>query len=252
MKVLIIEDEIVAAKRMQEMLLAYDSDIEIVGIIDSVLDAINFLSKSRSVMDVILMDIQLSDGLCFEIFEKIEVDCPIIFTSAYDQYTLKAFKVNSVDYLLKPIEASELKASIDRFRKLHINKVKSQIDLPLLGKILKANSYRYRFLVKTSNGFIPISTQNIAYFYSEDKLTFLMTREGNRHLVDMSLEELSCNLDPNDFFKISRNFIVHHKAVKEIQYHLNNRLKLKLIPPIDKDVFISRNHTKNFKEWMNN
>jgi len=250
-KVLIIEDEIVAAHRLQDMLKAYDPNIEVIEIIDSVVDSVNFLSTTEHNIDIIFMDIQLSDGLCFEIFEEITIQHPILFTTAYDQYALKAFKLNTVDYLLKPIEFKELEQSIKKFQNIHLNRSHVAIDTQkLLRSLERSNSYKYRFLIKTSSGYIPIATDDIAYFYSEDKLTFLVTWACDKYTVEMSLEELKTRLDPKEFFKISRGFIVNHDAIAEIQYHLNYRLKLKLEPSCHKDVFVSRNNIKKFKAWM--
>lgn len=252
MKVLIIEDEIVAANRLKEMLFLYDSEVNIIGIIDNIVEAINFLIKNDSEVDLILMDIQLGDGLCFEIFEEIEITIPVIFTTAYDQYTLKAFKVNSIDYLLKPVETEELFNSLNKFRNIHQN-VTNFHNIKSLIKTINQNAteYKYRFLIKKPTGFVPVSTNDIAYFYSEDKLTFLVTWQNKKHIFDMPLDNLITKLDPNAYFKISRGFIVHHNAIEKINYHLNNRLKLRLKPTINKDVFVSRNNVKNFKNWMN-
>jgi DNA-binding LytR/AlgR family response regulator len=254
LRILIIEDEIIAADRIKDMILSYDPSIEIISTLDSVIDAVNFLSKRKTEVDLIFMDIQLSDGICFEIFEEIEIDCPILFTTAYDEYTLKAFKVNSVDYLLKPVEAKEFHESMERFKKLHYNKSSINYDTESFIKTLKtsSDSFKYRFLIKTPLGFVPIIVSNIAYFYSEDKLTFLITWDKKKHIIDLSLEELSLKLDPKEFFKISRNFIVNHKSIKQIHSYYNNRLKLNLNPPIEKDVFVSRSNVKNFKSWIDN
>jgi two-component system, LytTR family, response regulator len=251
MKVLIIEDELVAAQRLKDMLEAYDPNIEVIEIIDSVVDAVNFLTTTEFSIDIIFMDIQLSDGLCFEIFEEVTIQHPILFTTAYDQYALKAFKLNTVDYLLKPIESNELEQSIKKFENIHLDRSSTTIDTQkILRSMERSISYKYRFLIKTSSGYIPVASRDIAYFYSEDKLTFLSTWECNRYTIEMSLEELKNRLDPKEFFKINRGFIVNHDAIAEIQYHLNYRLKLKLKPACHKDVFVSRNNIKKFKVWM--
>lgn len=252
MRVLIIEDEIVAANRIKEMLFLYDSTINIVNVIDNIVNSINFIEKNKTEIDLILIDIQLADGLCFEIFEEIEIDIPIIFTTAYDQYTLKAFKVNSIDYLLKPIETEEFFKSLDKFKNLHHSKSNLKNIQSLIETINRNEKvYKFRFLIKKPSGFIPVSTNNIAYFYSEDKLTFIMTWKNSKHILDMTLEELSVKLDPKHYFKISRSFIVHHNAVEKIKFHINNRMLLKLKPNANKDVFVSRNNSKAFKTWLN-
>ncbi len=244
----------VAANRIHQMLLNYDPTIEIVGVLDSVIDSVNFLINKKSEIDIILMDIELSDGLCFEIFEEIEINNPIIFLTAYDQYAIKAFKVNSVDYLLKPIERKELIQSIEKFKTIHFNAANNYQKTQSLIEAMNSirNEFKFRFLIKTSTGFIPISINEVAYFYSEDKLTFLVTWKNKKHIVDMTLEILSTKLDPKEFFKISRSFIVHNNSIDSINYHFNNRLKLQLNPLTNKEAFISRNNVKKFKEWLNN
>ena len=252
MKVLIIEDEIIAANRIKDMLADYDTNIDVINIIDNIVAAVNFISEDKERIDLILMDIQLADGLCFEIFEQIEVLIPVIFVTAYDDFTLKAFKVNSIDYLLKPIEQSELFQGLNKFNRIRQKPSQLMNMDSLIRTISNANSaYKYRFLVKKPTGFIPISTNQIAYFYSEDKLTFIKTWDNCKHVIDMTLEELISKLNPKEYFKISRSFIVQHKSVLEIKFHLNNRMLLKLKPLIDKDVFVSRNNSKPFKVWMN-
>jgi two-component system LytT family response regulator len=252
LKILIVEDEIIAANRIKEMLLLYDSEINVIGVIDSIVDTINFFIENESEIDLILMDIQLADGICFEIFEEIKINKPIIFITAYDQYTLKAFKVNSVDYLLKPIETDEFFRSLDKFKSIHYKDSNIENLQSLLESLNQnKNTYKFRFLIKKPTGFVPISTNQIAYFYSEDKLTFIKTWDNCKHVIDMTLEELTSKLNPKEYFKISRSFIVHHKSVEEIKFHLNNRMLLKLKPLIDKDVFVSRNNSKPFKFWMN-
>ncbi len=254
MRILIIEDEIVAVNRLRDMLFAYDPTIEVVGVLDSVIDSVNFLINRKSDFDLIFMDIELSDGLCFEIFEEVDIDTPVLFITAYDQYALKAFKVNSVDYLLKPIENNELIQSIEKFKTIHFNAAQNYQNTVSLIEAMNTlkNVYKFRFLIKTPTGFITVSINEVAYFYSEDKLTFLVTWESTKHIVEMALEILSSKLDPKEFFKISRSFIVHHDSIDQINYHFNNRLKLRLKPAIDKEVFISRNNVKKFKEWLNN
>jgi len=251
MNLLIIEDEITAANRLQKMIRDVDGSLQVSAIIDSVIGAVNYLSKPHS-LDLIFMDVQLADGLCFDIFEKVEVECPIIFTTAYDEYALRAFKVNSVDYLLKPISKQELAKSIEKFKKLTGRYENQNSDLKALVASFASQmpTYKYRFLAKTSTGFASIEADNIAYFYSEVKLSFCITFKGKRHILDYSLEEINISLDPKDFIKISRNFIVSHKSIKGIHNHFNSRLKLDLVPNCEKNVFVSRSHLSAFKEWL--
>jgi len=248
MKILIIEDEIAAANRLKRMLLSYDDNIELLEVIDSVLESVNYLC-SHPPPDLILMDIQLSDGTCFEIFEQIELHCPIIFATAYDEYALQAFKVNSVDYLLKPIHQKDLDESLAKFEKFQYQ-TNGDNYRSLTQNINLKKGYKFRFLVKVGGCFQSVETQDIAYFFSEDKLTYLVSNQGKKYIVEFSLEELTNRLDPVKFFKISRQFMVSHPSINNIHPFFNNRLKLELVPEIPKDVFVSRSNVREFKQWL--
>lgn len=252
MKLLIIEDEITAANRLKNMVQNLNTHYQVLEVIDSIVGAVNYLSSAPA-LDLVFMDIQLADGLCFDIFESVAVDYPIIFTTAYDEYALQAFKVNSVDYLLKPVTLEELTQSIDKFNRI-TGKYQQQ-QFPEVKALIKTFSrqtptFKYRLLVKTSRGFCSIETAEIAYFYSEDKVTFLITFDHQRFMLEGPLEELEKRLDPHDFIKISRQFIVSHKAVKNIYNYYNSRLKLELAPNPGKEVLVTRSHIAAFKEWM--
>lgn len=247
MRVLIVEDEIVAANRLKKMLQDYDGNIQVVEVIDNVVDSINFLSNHNP--DLIFMDVQLSYGKCFELFDEIEVDTPIIFTTAYDEYTLKAFKVNSIDYLLKPVHPKELGASLDKFKKYRSMDTRA-IEQTLKSLVYSQTHYKCRFLVKSGRGFISIEVRDIAYFLSENKLTYLMTHEGKKYFVDKSLEQVEQLLNPLEFQKVNRNFIVSHKAIQKIEPYFNNRLLLQVEPPLHEHVFVNRSYLKDFKAWV--
>ncbi len=248
MKTLIIEDELTAAKRLKRMLQSYDERMEVIDVIDSVTEAVKFFSGGNEI-DLVLMDIQLSDGKCFEIFEQTEVNVPIIFTTAYDEYAIQAFKVNSVDYLLKPVHQNELDQSLKKFENL--NSEKQGKDYTLLNKAVGDKStYKFRFLVKIGSCLHSIETDDIAYFFSEDKLTYLVTRDDKKYIVECSLEELVHQLDPVKFFKISRQFIVAHKYISQIHAFFNNRSKLELTPTSEKEILVSRSNVREFKQWL--
>lgn len=251
MNLLIIEDEITAANRLQKMIGDLDDTLEVKEVIDSIIGAVNYLSPTPN-LDLIFMDVQLADGLCFDIFEQVEVDCPIIFTTAYDEYALQAFKVNSVDYLLKPISKQELSKSLEKFKKIteRFSNQNAELKALMASFAQQMPTYKYRFLAKIPTGYASIETDNIAYFYSEDKLSFCITNKGKRHILDYSLEEINKSLPPKDFIKISRNFIVSHKSIKGIHNHFNSRLKLDLKPDCEKEVFVSRSHLQSFKQWI--
>jgi len=251
MKVLIVEDEIIAAKRLQKLIHACDPSIQILDVLQTAIDVINFLSEYKP--DLIFLDVQLSDGICFEIFERIEVDSPIIFTTAYNDYTLRAFKVNSIDYLLKPIRKEELNQSIKKFKKYRYHDPNSKEELGLLLReyIKDKNAYKCRFLVKSGRGFVSINVDEIAYILSENKLNYIITNSGKRYVVDHTLEQIESMLDPVEFLKINRNFVVSPRCITRIEPHFNNRMLLELDPPSKQDVYVTRSYLKSFKKWMN-
>lgn len=252
MRCLIIEDEIPAVKRLQRLLDETDPNAEVVATIDSVESAINWL-RNFSPPDLIFLDIQLADGVSFDIFEQIEVNCPIIFTTAYDQYMLKAFQVNSVDYLLKPIERADLQRALAKFRKLYATEERQ--DFTALQKLMASfaqpqNTYRKRFLVKRGQSLVHIDVGRVSYFYSEDGVTFLIDSERQRFALDRTLDELEKELDPTIFFRINRAYVVAVSAVAKIHKYFNNRLKLDLIPAAKADTIVSRDRVKSFKQWL--
>jgi len=246
MRILIIEDELTAAKRLINLVKAYDPKIDIMEVIDNVADAVQFLSKE--IPDLIMMDVQLADGICFEIFEEVEVNSPVIFVTAYDKYSLQAFKVNSVDYLLKPINQQDLEASFEKFKKYNYQ-APIQSAYHNLVKSFSAG-FKKRFLVRSGNNLVSIETRKIAYFISDEKLNYLVSNNSRRYVIDYSLEDLINKLDPGKFFKISRKFIVSSKCVKQIQPYFSNRLVLKIQPNPEKEVYVSRNYVKDFKRWL--
>lgn len=246
MKVLLIEDEMVAASQLKIMIREYQSDIEILDILDNNLDCINYLTDHKP--DLIFMDIHLADGLCFEIFEQIAVDTPVIFTTAYDQYTLKAFKVNSVDYLLKPIHPNDLKDSIDKFKRHQ----PSQATLVKMIQDLagKQDAYKCRFLVRSGRGYISIDTDNVAYIISKNKLNYLVSVEDKKYVVDHTMDQLQNLLDPKEFQMINRNFIVSSRSIKRMEPYFNNRMLLQLEPACPHEVLVNRSYLKDFKKWV--
>jgi len=249
MRILIIEDETVAARRLNKMILECEPEAKILDVLDNALDATKFLSENCP--ELIFMDIQLADGICFEIFENVEVSSPIIFTTAYDDYMLEAFKVNSVDYLLKPIRVQELRMSMEKLKKFRYSPLKQQkLDGLLAQLIQEKKAYKCRFLVKTGRGFQSVDVNQIAYFLSENKLNFIVVESGKKYLVDQSLDQLEQILDPMEFFKINRNYILSNRCIRRMEPHFNNRMLLVIEPPPRSDVLVSRNHLSHFKDWM--
>jgi DNA-binding LytR/AlgR family response regulator len=250
MKVLIIEDEKPAAKRITKLVKALDTNIEIVDIIDAVEDAVSWFNN-YPMPDLVFMDIQLADGLSFDIFKGVQVTCPVIFTTAYDEYALEAFKVNSIDYLLKPIEEKALQKAWDKFQLLRKS---SNSDIQGLLESFKSmneqKKYKERFLVKKGDGYKYIKIDKIAYFYSEDGLTFIKTFEKERYIIDEKMNQLELGLHPRHYFRINRKLIISDQAVKDIVNYFNNRLKLELNPSFDKEVIVSRERVVAFKAWL--
>ena len=256
MKIFIVEDEDLAVKKLIKTLHSINPDLEITGTADSIASTVQWLEEHPP-PDLILMDIELSDGQSFEIFNRIEVKSPVIFTTSYDEYALKAFKVNSIDYLLKPIQKEELELALSKFKKLrgdHPDPSESVINIKQLMNELRQNSqpkeYRKRFLVKHAQKLISIDIEQIRYFYSEDRLNFFKTMDDKKYLVDYSMDEIEEMLDPDKFFRINRAFIVAIKSIDQINDYFGNRLKLVLNPAIDKETIVSREKVSDFKEWM--
>jgi two-component system, LytTR family, response regulator LytT len=252
MKVLIIEDEELAVRKLEKILAGMEKPIQIVGITDSIESSVAWL-KSNPAPDLILMDIELADGQSFEIFNCIEVVSPVIFTTSYDEYALKAFKVNSVDYLLKPIQKEELQAALDKFAKIQ-GKTKPDVNIDnlveALSQKLQAREYRKRFLVKHAQKLLSLEVDDIAYFYSDGRVNFFKTKDNRRIIVDYTLDELEEMLDPNAFFRISRSFLISIDCVEKIDEYFGNRLILNLKPQNDKEALVSREKVMSFKTWM--
>lgn len=249
MNILIIEDEIRAANQLQRMLKACNFEYVLLGIIDTVEDAVQWFRQHPD-PDMVFMDIQLADGLSFEIFQKTSVEAPIIFTTAFDQYAIQAFKVNSVDYLLKPIQQDDLNKALDKFLKANQSvSIDPDVLKQLLGSMQKQPE-RDGILVKSGSGFLQIKVADLLYCYSEDSITFGVT-SGKRHIIDETLDELFDTLDDSQFFKINRGQIVAKTSILKIEPYFNHRVKLSVTNPRNKEFIVSRTKTKAFKEWMN-
>ncbi len=251
MEVVIIEDEKITAERLIQLLHKIDHSINIMAIIGTVREAVDWLSHHHP--DLIFLDIHLSDGSCFRIFEQIEIKTPVIFTTAYDQYTLEAFKVNSIDYLLKPVDINELSRSIRKFRELYGKKTFNAADLITLIEKLdnKRGQYKKRFIINIGRKIKIINTKDIAYFYAFEKNVFICTSSNQHIATDQSLEKLEKLVDPVCFFRINRKFIVNIDCIKNIFSLSKSRIRVDLNPPADEDVIISYERSGNFKKWLN-
>ncbi|HRG82162.1 MAG TPA: LytTR family DNA-binding domain-containing protein [Chitinophagaceae bacterium] len=252
MKVLIVEDEELAVKKLQKTLAAVDDTIEVAGVTDSIEETVNWL-QSNPAPDLVLMDIELADGQSFEIFKLTEVKSPVIFTTSYDEFALKAFKVNSVDYLLKPVQQDELQAALEKYHKLKGN-TKTELTLDSLVKELQQKlqprEFRKRFLVKHAQKLVSIEVEDIAYFYSDGRLNFFKTNDNRKFVVDYTMDELEEMLNPEDYFRISRSFYVSVNSIDKIEDYFGNRLILQLKPAVDKEALVSREKVSDFKKWM--
>jgi DNA-binding LytR/AlgR family response regulator len=251
MKILLIEDEQPAAKRLAKLLGEHYPQGQILDVIDSVENAVRWLRNFPS-PDLVFMDIQLADGLSFDIFTRTEVTAPVIFTTAFDQYTLRAFKVNSVDYLLKPIDPAELTAALDKFEKFFSQPGSydpSGIE-KMLQSMLKQKEYKERFLVKTGQHLSYVPVEEIAYFFSEDGLAFAQCFNGKKHIVENTLDQLEVALNPRRFFRINRQVLLCPEAIGKISTWFNSRLKIELTPTGDANAVVSRERVNDFKSWL--
>ena len=252
MKILIIEDEVLAANRLQSLLKEYDPQCQIIGQLDSVKNAIKWFSTNES-PEVVFMDIQLGDGLSFEIFDYCEIKCPIIFTTAYDHYAIQAFKVNSIDYLLKPFDKEDIGKAFDKLVEIRgtkafdqtSNKAGMEETIKMLGE-----RYKTRFIVKIGEHIHSVQVKDALYFLSQEKATFLQTGQGKRFIIDYSLEQVTDMLDPAHFFRINRKYLIHIDAIKDIISYSNSRLKITLKDCEDSDVIVSRDKVQTFKQWL--
>lgn len=256
MKILIVEDEDLAVKKLQKTLQAVGDDLDIVATTDSISASVDWLRHNPQ-PDLILMDIELADGQSFEIFNLIEVRSPVIFTTSYDEFALKAFKVNSVDYLLKPIQKDELEAAISKFRSMKQAYAPAteegqgiQALVRELQQSLRNKEYRKRFLVKHAQKLVSVEVKDIAYFYSDDRLNFFKTYDDKKFVIDYTIDDIEQMVDPDQFFRINRSFLVSVKSIDQIHDYFGNRLKLALKPVIDKEALVSREKVSDFKSWM--
>ena len=264
LRALLVEDEPLAARRLTDMLARQPEPLEIIGTAESVAQAVAAL-QSGPAPDVLFLDIQLADGLSFEIFEQVAVRCPVIFTTAYDQYALQAFKVNSVDYLLKPIDADELAAALAKLRARLPGAAPAAgppapaFDPVLLAQLMQqmqqaappAASYKSQFVVRVGEHLKVVPVEQIAYFFSLEKATFLQTVESRKFVVDYTMDQLETLLDPRQFFRLNRAYLARQAAIHDIIHYTNSRLQTVLKPAApDAQVLVSREKVNVFKSWL--
>lgn len=256
MKVLIIEDEPFAQQELKRLLAKLNTDVEILDMIDTVEDSVEWL-LSNPAPDLVFLDIQLADGLSFEIFKKIKVEAPVIFTTAFDEYAIQAFRLNSIDYLLKPVRINDLKNAMLKFegmKKQFASHEQSSLSITpeqlqsllLLGKA----EYRSRFVARVGDQIKHVPVGEVAYFYAEDNVVFMVTTKKDRYIVEYSIEELNSLVDPKNFYRLNRSFLTQIGSINKVYKYMSSRLKIELKPDIDKEVFVSRARVANFMEWM--
>ena len=252
MKVLVVEDEKMAANRLIKLLEKQLPGVMVLAQLDSVKKTVKWLGANDA-PDLLFLDIQLADGLSFEIFEKTEVKAPIIFTTAYDEYAIQAFKVNSIDYLLKPIDPKALENALVKYQKrYHAPEVSSSVDINMLQQAMQmmTKQYKERFVVKIGDHIRTIPTENAAYFFSQEKATFLQTFDKSRFIIDYTLEQVEHLVDPAQFFRINRKYLVALASIEDIVSYTNSRLRLILKHSDDMDAIVSRDKVNDFKKWL--
>jgi two-component system, LytTR family, response regulator LytT len=258
MKILIVEDEELAVKKITKTLAGVDPTAEIAGVTDSIKSTVEWLENNPS-PDLILMDIELSDGQSFEVFSRTDVKSAVVFTTSYDEYALKAFKVNSIDYLLKPVQKEDLETALNKYKQMKEmyktgSGTSSDFNMDLLVKELRQKlqhkEYRKRFLVKHAQKLVSIETDEIAYFFSDGRLNFFKTTDNKKFVVDYTMDELEEMLDPDRYFRISRSFYISVESVDQIHEYFGNRLLLYLKPAVEKEAIVSREKVTDFKKWM--
>ena len=247
MKVLIVEDETAAYENLVHILSDIDSGIEVMGNTESVSQTIQWI-RNNPAPDLILMDIHLSDGSAFAIFDNIEVEIPIIFTTAYDEYAIEAFKVNSVDYLLKPIKSEELERSLNKFSKWTQREMIQYLSR--LTQLAPQTNYREKLLIPVKDKLIPVSLQEISYFYTTDKNTRIYLKSGHVYPYTKTLEQIYISLNPHDFYRANKQFIIARDSVKNITIWFDNRLLITLDVETPERIYISKNKAAEFKSWM--
>ena len=251
MKVLIVEDELPAAEKLERYLLKYDPSSRVIATVDSVAKSVEWLSDNQDTIDLIFMDIQLLDGLSFQIFQKVNVRKPVIFTTAFNEFALDAFKVNSIDYLLKPLTFTDLSASLKKLENLREQLQPEQSErIQQAFSSLKTKEYKNRFMVKLGEHIRSITTDQIALFYADGRDVYLVTNQPRKFIVDYTLESLENILDPKIFFRLNRTFILNINSIKDVLVYSNSRLKITLVQEFDKEIIVSREKVGEFKDWF--
>lgn len=255
MKVIIVEDERPAAEKLELFLKKYDPAIEVVGRFTSVAQTVEWFGNAKNHVDLLFLDIQLTDGLSFDIFKQINIQKPVIFTTAFNEFAIEAFKLNSIDYLLKPIAYDDLLRSMEKIKSLQANlpDTKQKQQYEELSMVLSQfqKNYKTRFMVKVGDHIRSIATENIALYYAEGRTVYLVTNQKKQYIIDYRLENLEEVLDPSMFFRVNRSFIVQINSIADVLVYSNSRLKIKLQFEFDKEIIVSREKVAQLKTWFN-
>lgn len=247
MKAIIIEDEKPAAEKLKKAIAKADPTIEVVAVLNSVKDSVEWLS-ANDMPGLLFMDIELTDGLSFKIFEKVNIGSPVIFTTAYDEYWQEAFENNSIDYLLKPVSQEKLDAALNKYNKLKQHFAENFQNL--VNHSQQSNGNKKRFLVKRGSDYVSIRTEDIAYFYAAHKLVCLVDSKGQKFILDQSLADIEKNVSTAQFYRVNRKYLVNMNSIKKIKAYPKSKLLLEIDPPVSEEIVISQENVSSFKEWM--
>lgn len=250
MNILIVEDEPIAAKQLKKLIREFDSDFEICGITDSISETVEILEKTKP--DLIFMDIQLADGLSFEIFKQIEISTPVIFTTAFDKYAVDAFKVNSIDYLLKPITSESVKNAFANYEKMKSVFSKNSFSAQVVSILenIGRQQFKDRFLVKLGNKLIPVEISEVLYFFAEDKWTYIITKSNKKYLINYTLTQLEELLDPAKYFRLNRQYMVPRETLLSLESYFKGQVVVKLKTLESEKIVVSRQQTPLLKKWL--
>jgi two-component system, LytTR family, response regulator LytT len=252
LRIAIIEDEPATARNLQHMIQDAAPGAEVLAILPSVAESVNWLQQHAQTCDLLFMDIRLNDGLSFEIFSQVNISLPVIFVTAFDDYALQAFKANGIDYILKPFDEEELQQALTKFNRLR--HADSYTQLLKIAESLKGNnatSYKQSFLVHTRDKLIPLTVAQISWFYTANEIVYAGTADNKQYIIDATMEQLQQQLDPAVFFRANRQFIVQRKAIVEVDFYFNGRLSVKINPPAREQILISKARVPEFRQWMN-
>ena len=251
MKVIIIEDESLLAKELKRTLLSIKPDIDVIQVIKSIKEGVKWFDKKIDA-DLIFSDIQLIDGTSFELFKKVNITTPIIFTTAYDEFAIKAFQLNSIDYLMKPIAENDLIRSLNKFENFW--ELKNELSTEVLNSLISKKSeivYKSNFLIRVGDQYKQVNINEVSYFFAEGNTIFLVQSNGKKLIIDYSLDQVMAELDPKCFFRVNRQLIVSNSSIKEVHKYFNSRLKLNIQPVFNTDVLVTRSRVSDFLLWMN-